>query len=1069
MNIPEREGTPQGAARAGSRAGFLDLLVRASLEHRFFTLCTAAVLLAGGGWVAATLPVDVFPDLTAPTVTVLTDAHGLAPEEVESLVTFPIETAVNGAAGVRRVRSSSAQGISIVWVDFDWGTEIFRARQIVSERLQTVAGQLPADVSAPVLAPVTSIMGEILLVGMSGPADRLMDARTAADWVARPRLLAVPGVAQVVAIGGQVRQYQVLVDPERLLAYRVGLEQLLAAAAESNRNVSGGIYRSGGGEVLIRGLGRARDLEEIGLTVVTTRDGVPVLIDDLADVRIGPKVRFGTASVNAEPAVILSIQKQPGANTLELTGRIDAELDRIATSLPEGVSFERNIFRQADFISVAVDNVITALRDGAVLVVAILFLFLWNVRTTAISVLAIPLSLALAVIVLRALGGTINTMTLGGMAIAIGALVDDAIIFVENAHRRLRENSGRPERRRRSSLAVIRDAAREIRAPILSATVIISIVFVPLFFLSGVEGRMLRPLGLAYIVSILASLLVAVTVTPALCHALLTRDEEGHRRAKPWLLRGLERAYRGVLEWSLHRSGVVLVGTALLLAGTLALLPGLGRAFLPEFQEGSLTISVVSLPGTALDESDAIGARVERQLLAHPAVVSTSRRTGRAELDEHAQGTNASEVDARLDLTDHELADVMAAIRTDLQGLPGTNVTVGQPIGHRIDHMLSGTRAAIAVNLFGPDLQRLRQIAGEIEAVAEGIPGLVDIAVEQQADVPQLQVQANRRAMARYGVTPGALAQAVDVAFQGEEVSLIREGQRAFDLIVRYDDAQRANPEAIGRTLMTTPTGVTVPLSQLADIVPARGPNTISRENVQRKIVISANVAERDVGSAVADLQEGLESGVPLPAEYFVQYGGQFESGQEATRRITILSLFSIIAIFLIMFRTFGSIRTAALLMINLPLALAGGVLAVLYIGGTVNVATLVGFITLFGIAVRNGILLVSRYRDLHAAGLSLAASIRRGSMERLAPILMTALTAGLALIPLALGIGEPGKEIQAPLAVVVLGGLLTSTFLNMVVVPALFLRFGRLDAAPGVANAADAATLEYPAQKPHS
>ena len=907
-SAPVQEGDTKGTGR---HAGVLDFLVRTSLEHPFFTGCVAAVLLAGGGWVAATLPVDVFPDLTAPTVTALTDAHGLAPEEVESLVTFPIEAAVNGATGVRRVRSSSAPGISIVWVDFDWGTDIFRARQIVSERLQPVTAQLPEDVSAPILAPITSIMGEILLIGLSAPQDRLMEARTAADWVVRPRLLAVPGVAQVVAIGGQVRQYQVLVDPERLLTYRVGLDEVLAAATESNRNVSGGLYRSGGGEILIRGLGRVHDIEEIGLTVVATRAGVPVLIEDLAEVRIGPRVRFGTASVNAEPAVILTIQKQPGANTLEVTRSIDTELDNIEASLPEGVQLERNIFRQADFIALAVNNVVTSLRDGALLVVAILFLFLWNVRTTAISVLAIPLSLALAVITLRALGGTINTMTLGGMAIAIGALVDDAIIFVENTHRRLRENSRRPEHGRRGTLAVIRDAAREIRAPILSATVIITIVFVPLFFLSGVEGRMLRPLGLAYIVSIAASLLIAVTVTPALCQTLLTRGRGIDRGARPWLLRTLERAYRGILEWSLRRSGMVLAGTGLLLAGTLALLPGLGRAFLPEFQEGSLTISVVSLPGTSLPESDAIGARVERQLLAHPAVASTARRTGRAELDEHAQGPNASEIDARLDLTEHHLADVMAEIRADLQGLPGTNITVGQPIGHRIDHMLSGTRAAIAVNIYGPDLQQLRQLARQIETVAAGIPGLVDLAVEQQADVPQLQVRANRRAMARYGVTPAALAQTVDVAFQGEEVSLIREGQRAFELAVRYDDRFREDPEAIARTLMTTPSGATVPLSQLADIVPARGPNTISRESVQRKIVVSANVAGRDVVGAVEELQEGIERDVSLPAEYFLQYGGQFESGLEATRRIGILSLLSIFAIFLIMFRTFHSVRTA--------------------------------------------------------------------------------------------------------------------------------------------------------------
>lgn len=1028
---------------ASGRSGFLDRLVDASLRNRVLAVCAGAVALAAGAWVATRLPVDVFPDLTAPTVTVLTDAHGLAPEEVESLITFPIETAVNGAAGVRRVRSSSAHGISIVWVDFDWGTEILRARQIVNERLQLAAEQLPEDASAPLLAPVSSIMGEILLVGMSAPPAQLMEARTLADWVVRRRILAVPGVSQVIPIGGEVRQYQVLVHPERLLAYRVGLDEVLEAATASNRNASGGVYRSGGSEILIRGIGRARDLEEIGLAVVTLRDGVPVLLNDLADVRIGPAVRLGTASVNASPAVILSIQKQPNANTLELTARIDAELDALEADLPDGIAFERTIFRQADFISLALDNVIEALRDGALLVVAILLLFLWDGRTTAISVLAIPLSLALAILALRLLGGTINTMTLGGMAIAIGALVDDAIIVVENVHRRLREDRRRPAAERRSPFELIRTAARQIRDPILDATVIISIVFVPLFFLSGVEGRMLRPLGLAYIVSILSSLLVAVTVTPALCHLILPGHRALDRRREPWLMRRIEAAYRPLLDWALRHSAPVLGGAAVLLAATIAVVPLLGRSFLPEFQEGALTVSVVSLPGTSLPESDAIGSRVERQLLEHPAAVSTSRRTGRADLDEHAQGANASEIDVPLDLSEHELADVMAALRAELAGLPGTNVTIGQPIGHRIDHMLSGTRAAIAVNLFGPDLRRLRELAGEIETVASGVDGLVDISVERQAEIPQLQIRADRRAMARYGVTPGAMAAAVDVAFQGEAVSLIREGDRAFDLVVRYADEHRTDPAAIGGTPMTTPAGTTVPLSQLASVVPARGPNTISRENVQRKIVVSANVAGRDVGGAAEELQARVAAEVALPPGYHVAYGGQFESGREATRRITILSLFSILAIFLIMFRTFRSARTAALLMVNLPLALAGGVLAVLLIGGTINIATLVGFITLFGIAVRNGILLVSRYRDLRADGHPQVESIRRGSMERLSPILMTASTAGLALIPLALGLGEPGKEIQAPLAVVVLGGLCTSTTLNMIVVPALLLRFG--------------------------
>ena len=1034
--------TPTPAER--ERTGLLDAVVGASLRHRLLTVGAAAIALAGGGWVAATLPVDVFPDLTAPTVTVLTDAHGLAPEEVESLVTFPLETAVNGAPGVRRVRSSSAQGISIVWVDFDWGTDLFRARQIVNERLQLAVAQLPDDVTAPVLAPVSSIMGEILLVGMTAPEAQLMEARTAADWTVRRRLLAVAGVSQVIPIGGEVRQYQILVDPGRMRAYGIALDEILAAAAASNRNVSGGVYRSGGREVLIRGLGRARGLEEIGLTVVAVRDGVPVLIEDVADVRIGPKIRFGTAAVNAEPAVILSIQKQPGANTLELTERVDAELDAIEAELPAGVSFARAIFRQADFISLAVENVVEALRDGAVLVVVILFLFLWNLRTTVISVLAIPLSLALAVIALLLLGGTINTMTLGGMAIAIGALVDDAIIFVENAYRRLRGNRQQPEDMRQATLPLIRYAAREMRDPIVNATIIITVVFVPLFFLSGVEGRMLRPLGQAYIVAILASLLVAVTVTPVLCSLLLSGDRTLARKQEPWLLRGVQRVYGNLLEWTLRRSGVVVAGAGVLLLGTLALIPSLGGEFLPPFREGSLTISVVSLPGTSLAESDAIGARVERRLLAHEAVVSTSRRTGRADLDEHAQGPNASEIDARLDLDDYDLDDVLAELRADLTGLPGTSVTVGQPIGHRIDHMLSGTRAAIAVNLFGPELQPLRDIAGEIEAVAGQVPGLVDIAVERQADVPQLQVRADRRAMARYGVTPGSLTTAVDVAFQGEEVSLIREGQRAFDLVVRYAEEHRADADAIGSTLVSTPAGATVPLSQLASVVPARGPNTISRENVQRKIAISANVADRDVASAVTELQARVAAEVALPEGYFLQYGGQFESGQAATRSITILSFFSIAAIFLVLLRAFGTVRTAVLLMANLPLALAGGVAAVMLIGGAINVATLVGFITLFGIAVRNGILLVSRYQHLCGHGLPLPNAIRRGSTERLSPIVMTALTTGLALIPLALGIGEPGKEIQAPLAVVVLGGLTTSTFLNMFVIPALFLRYGR-------------------------
>ena len=1025
----------------------LDRIIQWSLRNRVVTLFGAAVLLAAGAWAALTLPVDVFPDLTAPTVTVLTEAHGMAPEEVETLVTFPIETAVNGASGVRRVRSSSAQGISIVWVEFDWGTDIFRARQIVSEKLQLVGPQLPGDLDPPVLAPVTSIMGEVLLVGLTSERQTPMEVRSAADWVVRKRLLSIEGVSQVIPIGGQVKEYQVRVRPEAMRSYDVALSEVVEAAARSNENAAGGIYQESGREILIRGIGRARTVEDIAQTVIATRGGAPVLLGDVADVEIGPAPRFGTASVDAEPAVILSIQKQPNANTLALTERIDEELERIQAQLPAGMEIDRGIFRQAGFISLAVENVVEALRDGAILVVVVLFLFLWNLRTTGISVLAIPLSLAVAVLAMKALGVTINTMTLGGMAIAIGALVDDAIIDVENVFRRLKENRLRPPEVRRSALAVVCEASKEVRGPILNATLIITVVFLPLFFLSGVEGRMLRPLGFAYITSILASLAVAVTVTPTLCYYLLPKAKIMEQEGESWLVERLKEAYAKTLRVVLARTRLVIGAAAVLLVLTLAAFPFLGRGFLPEFQEGTLVISAVTVPGTGLDTSDEIGRRIERILLEHPAVAGTSRRTGRAELDEHAQGANAAEIDVRLDLSEMELDEVLADLRADLAVVPGTNVTIGQPIGHRIDHMLSGTRASIAVKLFGPDLYELRRLAEEIRASIEGVPGVVDLAVEQQADVPQLRIYANRQAMAQYGVTPGRLAEAVDVAFAGEAVSEVREGQETYDLVVRFDEASRGSAERVAGALVDTPLGPKVPLSQLAEVRQERGPNTISREDVQRKIVVSANAAGRDVGSVVEDIQEGIAQDVELPEGYFVEYGGQFESAREATRTITLLSLLSIGLIFLILYQEFRSTQAALLVMVNLPLALTGGLVAVfLFLGGELNVAALVGFITLFGIAVRNGILLVSHYIQLLGEGQSLREAVFQGSMERLNPILMTALTAGLALIPLALGGGEPGKEIQTPMAIVILGGLLTSTFLNMVVVPALFLRFGERD-----------------------
>ncbi|CAN5804602.1 efflux RND transporter permease subunit [soil metagenome] len=1026
----------------------LNNLIAWSLRNRVLVLAAAAMLLVAGAWTAARMPVDVFPDLTAPTVTVLTEAHGMAPEEVEALVSFPIETAVNGATGVRRVRSSTAQGISVVWVEFDWGTDIFRARQIVSEKLQTVGTGLPAGISAPVLAPVSSVMGEIMMIGLTG-SQPPQDLRTVADWTIRRRLLAVPGVAQVIPIGGEVKQYQVLADPARMLATGVTLEEVLDAAGGSNENASGGVYMDRGQEYVIRGIGRIGSAADVEQTVVAVRGGVPVLLSQVADVVVGAAPKYGEGSVNAEPGVVLAVQKQPGANTLELTRRIEGELAAIQRTLPKGMTIRSELFRQASFITVAIDNVLEALRDGAILVVVILFLFLWNFRTTVISILAIPLSLVVAIFAMKLLGITINTMTLGGMAIAIGALVDDAIIVVENTFRRLKEDHHLPGGERRPALQVVYQASREILASIVNATLIIIVVFLPLFFLSGVEGRLLRPLGFAYVVAILASLLVAMTVTPVLCALLLPTAKAVREERESGLVRWLKARYSRILNWALARPKQVLASAVLALVATVACLPLLGSSFLPEFNEGALTVSVVTVPGTSLAESDAIGRRVEQTLLANPGVENTDRRQGRAELDEHAQGVNASEIDVTL----KETADkerLFEELRSEFAGIPGTNVTIGQPIGHRIDHMLSGTRANIAVKIFGPDLYEIRQVGARVRDAMQSVPGVADLQLEQQMDVPQLQIRADRGAMAHYGMTVGQLADAIDVAFNGEVVSQVLEEGRSYDLVVRFPPELRTNAEAIAGVMFDTPTGQKVPLSQLATITVARGPNTISRENVQRKIVVQANVAGRDLGSTVDDIQRAVAERVTLPPGYHVVYGGQFESQSEATRVLGVLSLLSFAAIFLILYGEFSSTRTAVLVMANLPLALIGGVAAVLLTGRVVSIASLVGFVTLFGIATRNGILLVAHYRYLLAEGVPFREAVVRGSLERLSPILMTALTAGLALIPLALGGGEPGNELQTPMAIVILGGLLSATALNMVVLPALYWLFGerRVEAA---------------------
>jgi CzcA family heavy metal efflux pump len=1023
----------------------IDGIIRWALQNRLLVLAAAALLSAWGAYETVRMPVDVFPDLSAPTVTVIAEAHGMAPEEVEQLIAFPIEAAMNGAAGVRRVRSSVGIGIAVVWIEFDWGRDIHLARQVVSEKLQLVREALPPEIEPPVLAPVSSIMGEIMFVAMTSARQTPMEVRTAADWMVRRRLLAVPGVSQVVVIGGDDRQYQVILDPERLSAYRIPVAAVVAALESANENTSAGFYVESGQEYLIHALGRVVREEDIAEAVVEVRDGIPIVVGDLGRIEIGAALKRGEASFKASPAVVLGIQKQPGANTLDLTQRLDAELDRLQDSLPAGMEIHRHIFRQADFIQVAIDNVTSSLRDGAILVVFVVAFFLVSLRSTVITLLAIPLSLLAAVLAMKAFGATINTMTLGGMAIAVGALVDDAIIDVENVVRRLRENAALAPDRRRSVIDVVYAASREIRGAIVFATLIIMVVFLPLFFLSGVEGRLLQPLGFAYIVSLFASLVVALTVTPVLCALLLPRSRTVLAGDEPRTVGWIKRVYAPALEWSLGRWQPITAVAAVLLVIAVAGFVRAGRTFLPEFNEGTLTISAVTLPGTALAESDALGRHVEEILLAQPEVLATARRTGRAELDEHAQGVNASEIDVSLVAQERDKDEFLDDLRREFAAVPGMNIVIGQPISHRIDHMLSGTRASIAVKIFGDDLYELRRAAEAVRAVMADVAGIVDLAVEQQADIPFVTIRLDRPALARHGLSAATVAEAVETAFGGTTVSRVLEGQAAFDLTVRFEDAARETFDAIRQTLVATPSGALVPLHVLADVRKDLRPNTISRENVQRKIVVMGNAAGRDLGSIVAEIRERVAAEVSLAPGYHVEYGGQFESAESAAQALLLLGIAVVAGIFLLLFVAFGSWRDAALVMINLPLALIGGVAGVYSSGGVVSVASLIGFITLFGIAARNGIMLVSHIRHLvEAEGIvDGREAVRRGALERLAPILMTALAAGLALVPLALSGGEPGSEIQTPMAVVILFGLLSSTFLNMLVVPALYLRFG--------------------------
>ncbi|MBI5509125.1 MAG: efflux RND transporter permease subunit [Deltaproteobacteria bacterium] len=1022
----------------------MDRIIEWSLKNRLFVVVAAIALSIYGAVTAARMPVDVFPDLTAPTVTILTEAHGLAPQEVEALVTFPLESSVNGATGVRRVRSASGIGISVVWVEFDWGTDIYIARQIVNEKLQLVTAQIPPGIGPPTLAPISSIMGEILFLSLKSDRHSPLDVRETADWVIRKRLLSIPGVAQVIPIGGGVKQFQVLVAPEKLQAYKVSLQEIMKALEGSNGNSSGGFLIQGAQERLIRGMGRINTGADVESTVIAVHDGVPVLVGQVAEVVVGPAIKRGEGSSNAEPAVVLGVLKQPGANTLNLTRQIDHSLDEIQKTLPEGMKIDRQLFRQSDFIETAISNVSTALRDGAILVAIILFLFLLNFRTTLISLAALPVSLIVSVLAMKAAGVTLNTMTLGGLTIAIGALVDDAIIDVENVFRRLRENQSRPESERRAPVEVVFQASREIRASIVFATLIVMLVFVPIFFLTGVEGRLLAPLGFAYLVAIAASLLVALTLTPALCAYVLPRAG-ALTHGDSFLVRWLKARYQPALRLTLKHDKTVIAASAALLAVALVMASFLGRTFLPDFNEGSLTLSAVTLPGTSLEESDRLGFRIEKTLLSFPEVVSTARRQGRAELDEHAQDVNSSEIDVRLVMKERSKSEFLAVLRGELSNIPGMVIVIGQPLSHRIDHMLSGTRANIAIKLFGDDLYQLRASAEEIRKVMVKVDGAVDVSTEQQVDIPQLFISFDRERIARYGLRAGDLAEVIEVAFAGEKVSQVLDGQRTYDVVVRYRDEHRADPEAIGNTLIDTPGGAKVPLKMLAAVREDLGPNVITRENVQRKIVVMANVGGRDLRSVIDDIRTGIEAEVKLPQGYYVVYGGQFESEADASRTISFLGLFVIAGIFLLLFLAFRNVRTALLIMVNLPLALIGGVIAVFLGGGVLSVASLVGFITLFGIATRNGIMMVSHYEHLQKEeGASLEESIVRGSLERLSPILMTALCAGLALIPLVLAGDQPGNEIQAPMGVVILGGLLSSTGLNMLVVPALYARFSR-------------------------
>lgn len=1018
----------------------LNKIIHYSLHNRLVVLVCAVLLLIGGTYTAYHTDVDVFPDLTAPTVVVMTEANGMAPEEVERLVTFPVETAVNGATHVRRVRSSSTTGFSVVWVEFDWGTDIYLARQIVSEKLAIVTDDLPQNVGRPTMGPQSSILGEMMIIGLTSDTTSLLDVRTMADWTIRPRLLSTGGVAQVAVIGGDIKEYQILLDPARMKHYGVGLDQVLLVCRQMNQNANGGVLYEYSNEYIIRGVLTTTKAEELAKGVVAmTPDNTPILLEDIATVKIGGKQpKLGLASERTKPAVLVTVTKQPNTSTIELTEKLDAVMADLQKNLPSDVHVSTDIFRQSRFIDSSINNVKNSLFEGSFFVIIVLFLFLMNVRTTVISLVALPLSLLVSILTLHYLGLTINTMSLGGMAIAIGSLVDDAIVDVENVYKRLRQNRLLPVEQQRPTKDVVFDASREVRMPILNSTLIIVVSFVPLFFLTGMEGRMLVPLGIAFIVALFASTVVALTLTPVLCSYLL--DRKGEKPTQDaWVARKLRGVYEKALLFSIHHKQAVLGSTIVVFVVALGLFFTLGRSFLPPFNEGSFTINVSSLPGISLEESDKIGRRAEELLLQVPEIQTVARKTGRAELDEHALGVNVSEIEAPFELKDRSRAEVTNDVREKLSTISGANIEIGQPISHRIDAMLSGTEANIAIKLFGTDLNRMFQIGNQIKDAVKGIEGLVDLKVEQQIERPQLTITPKRDILAKFGIPLQEFQEYVNVMLGGEVVSQVYDDGKTFDLTVKTSDESRATMDDI-RNLMIDANGAKVPLSYVAEIRSAAGPNTINRENVRRKIVISANVSERDLRGVVNDIQQAVNEKIVLPEGYHIEYGGQFESEQAASRTLLLTSLMSLLVIFLLLYHEFKDARESGVVMINLPLALIGGVFILCLTSGEISIPAIIGFISLFGIATRNGMLLISHYTQLRSEGMALQQAVVQGSLDRLNPILMTALSSALALIPLAVNGDLPGNEIQSPMATVILGGLLSSTFLNGFIIPIIYL-----------------------------